>query len=140
MNMAEQPQIVISPPVKRRIDNLDPAKRAAVRKAIKSIGTVPGEPIDLPTARPGAPYQAQRPDLPEAPMVIYRKSQSQLGDPGDWLVISLMTPDEYRQQKADEQSPLLKDPLVRQEIRIAAGTAATTAVTGIDISEDLKRL
>jgi len=137
MNMAEQPRIVISPPVKRRIDHLDPAEAAAVRKAIRSIGAVPGEPIDLPTARPGAPYQAQRPDLPEAPVVIYRKAQP--GDPGDWLVISLMTPDEYGQQKADEQSPLLKDPLVRQEIRIAAGTAATTAVTGVDISEDFKR-
>jgi len=37
-----------------------------------------------------------------------------------------MTPEEFRQQKQDEQSAALHNPDVRRDIVIAAGTAATT--------------
>jgi len=77
----------------------------------------------LPTAPPGYPYQAQRPDLATAPLVIYRQSQAE--EPGDWLVVSLMTPGEFRQQKQDELSEALRNPEVRRFIEVAAGTAAT---------------
>jgi hypothetical protein len=129
MNMAQgrqAPRIAVAQPVIQQIETLRADQAAAVEACIRTIGITPGEPVDLPTARPGTPYQAQRPTLPEAPLLIYR--QAQPGEPGDWLVVSLMTPGEYRQQKADEQSGALRDPAIREEIRVAAGTAATTAV------------
>jgi hypothetical protein len=129
MNMAQgrrAPRIAVAQPVIQRIKTLRADQAAAVEAAIRTIGIEPGEPVDLPTARPGTPYRAQRPRLPEAPVLIYREGQP--GESGDWLVVSLMTPGEYRQQKADEQSGALRDPVIREEIRVAAGTAAATAV------------
>ena len=129
MNMAQglrAPRIAVAQPVIQEIKTLRADQAAAVNAAIRTIGIEPGEPVDLPTARPGTPYQAQRPSLPEAPLLVYR--QAQPGEPGDWLVVSLMTPGEFRQQQADEQSGVLRDPAIREEIRVVAGTAAATAV------------
>jgi hypothetical protein len=95
----------------------------AVKAALRTIGSKPGEPVDLPNSR-GYSYQAQPPPLAAAPVLIYRRSQS--GEQGDWLVVALMTPEEFRQQKQDEQSVALSNPAVRRDIAIAAGTAATT--------------
>ena len=127
MNMAQgrRPRIAVAQPVIRKIDTLRGDQAAALRAAMHTVGSGPGESVDLPTARPGTPYKALRTSLAEAPVIIYR--QAQPGEQADWFVVSLMTPDEYRQQKADEQSGALKDPAIREEIRIAAGTAATTA-------------
>lgn len=50
---------------------------------------------------------------------------------GDWLVVSLMTPAQYRQQQEVEQSGILDDPAVRQEVKVAADTAATAAVRAL---------
>jgi hypothetical protein len=131
--MAEErqsPQIAVAGTVIRRLETLRADQAEAVRAAIRTIGIAPGEPVDLPTERPGTPYLAQRPRLATAPVVIYRRTQPD--EPGDWLVVSLMTPEEYRQQKHDEQSGALRDPVVRQDIRIAAGTAVSvvTAIPG----------
>lgn len=136
MNMApgrRAPRIAVAQPVIQKIRTLRGDQAAAVQAAMHTIGADPGESVDLPTARPGTPYKALRTSLPEAPVIIYR--QAQPGEQADWFVVSLMTPDEYRQQKADEQSGALRDPAIREEIRIAAGTAATTAATGAASSE-----
>jgi hypothetical protein len=131
--MAEErrsPQIAVAQTVMRRLDALPVDQADAVQRAIRTIGIDPGEPVDLPTAPRGTPYRAQHPRLATAPVVIYR--QTQPDERADWLVVSLMTPEEYRQQKHDEQSGVLRDPVVRQDIRIAAGTAvsAVTAIPG----------
>lgn len=131
--MAEErrsPQIAVARTVIRRLETLPVDQEHAVQDAIRTIGVIPGEPVDLPTERYGTPYQAQRPRLATAPIVIYR--QTQRDERGDWLVVSLMTPEEYRQQKYAEQSGALRDPVVRHDIRIAAGTAvaAITAIPG----------
>lgn len=128
MNMApgrRAPRIAVAQPVIQKIRTLRGDQAAAVQAAMHTIGADPGEYVDLPTARPGTPYKALRTSLAEAPVIIYR--QAQPVEQADWFVVSLMTPDEYRQQKADEQSGALRDPAIREEIRIAAGTAATTA-------------
>lgn len=117
------PQIAVARPVWEKIDALPPDQQIAVRDALRTVGTVRGELVDLPTAPPGTPYRVHHTRLPTAPVLIYRKSQQ--SEPGDWLVVSLMTPEEYLQQKRDEQSEALQDPAVRQEIRIAAGTAVS---------------
>ncbi len=127
MNMADArraPRIAVVQPVIQAIDTLRADQAAAVRTAIRAIGIEPGEPVDLPTAPAGYPYQAQRPPLATAPVLIYRESRPD--EQGDWLVVSLMTPEEFRQQKQDEQSAALRNPDVRRDIAIAAGTAATT--------------
>jgi hypothetical protein len=120
-------RIAVVQPVIQAIKALAADKASAVQAAIRTIGVEPGVPVDLPTAPAGYPYRAQRPRLASAPLVIYRESQPD--ELGDWLVVSLMTPEEFGQQKRDEQSAALRNPDVRREIAIAAGTAATTVST-----------
>jgi hypothetical protein len=127
MSMAEErraPRVAVVRPVVEGIDALPADQRDAVRAAIRTIGIERGEPIDLPTAPAGFPYRAQRPHLTTAPLVIYRESQR--GEQGDYLVVSLMTPEAFQQQKQDELSTALRNPDVRDEIASIAGTAATT--------------
>lgn len=121
--------IMVALPVEARIRELDPEQAAAVNRTIDSIGPVRGTPIDLPTGDAWNPYYALPAGGADAPVVIYRKTRR--GEDGDYLVVSLMSPEQYRQQKADERSGMLKDPVVREEIRVAAGTAATIAVRAI---------
>jgi hypothetical protein len=129
MSETGQRVIMVALPVEAQIRQLDERQAAAVNRAIDRLGTVQGRRIDLPTADPAYPYYALQAGSSGAPVIIYR--QMRLGEGGDWLVVSLMTPAEYRQQIEDEQSGLLRDPAIRQEIRVAAGTAATTAVKAI---------
>jgi hypothetical protein len=110
----------------RRIDRLGGYPAHAVQAAIRTIGIEPGEPIDLPNARPETPYQVQKPADPAAPVIVYRRTQPE--EQGDYLVVSLMTREEYRQQKLDEQSEALRDPAVRRDIAVGAGTAASLFV------------
>ena len=131
MNMSERGRrvIMVAVPVEERIAEVEkvrPAEAAAVNRAINSIGTVPGRRIDLPTAPPGTPYYALRTSNPDAPVVIYRELRGD--EDGDYLVVSLMTPGQYRQQQEVEESGVLDDPALRQEVRVVANTAATTAV------------
>ena len=128
------PQIAVVQPVIQAIKALRADQANAVNAAIRTIGIEAGEPVDLPTAPDGYPYRAQRPHLASAPLVIYRESRQE--EPGHFLVISLMTPEEFRQQKQDEQSGALRNPEVRREIAVAAGTAATmvnASPGGVDI-------
>jgi hypothetical protein len=129
MTMSEQRVIMVAMPVETEIKELEEPQASSVNRAIERIGIIPGEPVDLPTADPARPYYAVHASDPRAPFVIYRQTRE--GEQGDWLVVSLMTPEEYRQQKADEQSGILNDPAIRQEIRVAAGTAATVAVKAL---------
>lgn len=133
MTMSEPGQrvIMVALPVVERIRELDPRLAAAVNRAIDRIVTDPGTVIDLPTGNPGNPYRALNTSSrdPNAPVIIYRRARRD--EDGDFLVVSLMSPEQYRQQRADEQSGILKDPAVREEIRVAAGTAATVAVRAI---------
>jgi hypothetical protein len=122
-------RIAVAEPVMRRIGRLRADLARAVEDAIRRIGTEPGEPIDLPNARPGTPYQVQRPADPAAPVIIYRRTRG--GEKGDYLVVSLMTPEEYRQQRQDEQSDALRDPGIRRDIAVAAGTAVSILVEAI---------
>jgi hypothetical protein len=131
MTMSEPGQrvIMVALPVEERIRELDPRQAAAVNRTIDSIVTDPGIPIDLPTGDPGNPYRAVRSSDPDAPVVIYRRGRR--GEDGDFFVVSLMSPEQYRQQKADEQSGILNDPAIREEIRVVASTASSTAVRSI---------
>jgi hypothetical protein len=123
--------IMVALPVETQLANLPSSEQAdAVNDAIDSIGTVPGIPIDLPTADPGHPYQALRTNDPDAPVVIYRKTRPD--EEGDFVVVSLMTPEQYTQQKADEKSGLLTQPAVREAIRVTAGAAAQAAVSMVE--------
>lgn len=120
---------MIAIPVLRRIEQLDPERAAAVNRAIDNIGTETGVAIDLPNGDPANPYLALRSRHPDAPLVIYRRARQD--EDSDFLVVSLMSPEEYRQQQADERSGLFRDPAVREEIRVVAGTAAAAAVRAI---------
>jgi hypothetical protein len=121
-----RPRIAVAQPVMRRIRALPPSIADAMQAAIRAIGKQTGEPIDLPNERPGTPYLAQHAGVSGAPVLIYRETGT--GEEGDYLVVGLLTPEEYRQQKQDEWNPVLQDPAVRRDIAIAARTAATVAV------------
>jgi hypothetical protein len=129
MNEPGQPVILVAVPVMNRIKDLGRKEAAGVGMAIDRIGTVPGTAIDLPTGDPSNPYLALRTGGRGGLVIIYRRAR--IDENGDFVVVALMTPGQYRQQQADEQSGLLKDPVVREEIRIAAETAATIAVRAI---------
>jgi hypothetical protein len=121
--------IMVAVPVEERIAELretQSAEAAAVDGAIDRIGIVPGRRIDLPTAPAGTPYYALRTSDPDAPVIIYR--QMRKDEDGDYLVVSLMTPSQYRQQQEAEESGILDDPSIRQEVVVVANTAATSAV------------
>ena len=131
MNMGKPGRrvIMVAMPVDERIAELNkirPAEAVAVNRAIDSIGTVTGRRIDLPTAPSGTPYYALRTGNPDAPVVIYREMRKD--EDGDYLVVSLMTPSQYRQQQEVEESGILDDPSIREEVRVVANTAATSAV------------
>ena len=130
MSDPEHRIILVALPVVERIRELDPKSAAAVNLAIDSIVTDPGSLIDLPTGDPANPYRALRSSRdPNAPVIIYRRARRD--EDGDFLVVSLMSPEQYRQQIADERSGILNDPAIREEIRVAAGTAATVAARAI---------
>lgn len=129
MSEAGQRTIMVALPVEERIVKLEKAQATAVNRAIDRIGTVPGRRIDLPTAPPGTPYYALQTSNPGAPVVIYREMRKE--EDGDYLVVSLMTPGQFRQQQEVEESGILDDPALRQEVRVVANTAATTAVRAI---------
>lgn len=133
----EQQVILVALPVLNQIDRLPPDLAAGVNATIESIGVAPGNVIDLPTAAPGYPYFALRTGhRTGAPYVIYREARPD--EDADFCVVSLMSPEQYRQQKADEQSGILRDPAVRREIQVVAGTAASIAVQAIPGTVDVQ--
>jgi hypothetical protein len=72
---------------------LDEDERDAVDAAIGKLGEESGEPIDLPGVPEGVTYRAVK-TSGNAPVVIYRAVPEDEG--GGWLVLSLMSRDEYR--------------------------------------------
>jgi hypothetical protein len=131
----EQQVILVAVPVLNQIDQLPSDLAASVNDTIESIAVADGEVIDLPTAAPGYPYFALRTGRRvDAPFVIYRRARRD--EEADFCVVSLMSPEQYRQQMADERSGMLSDPAIRREIQVVAGTAASIAVQAISGTVD----
>jgi hypothetical protein len=68
---------------------LNEDERDAVDAVIESTGLDNGELIELPSGEEGKVYRAVRTRGESTPVIIYRE------DRGSWLILSLMTPQEY---------------------------------------------
>ncbi len=106
-----------------------PAQAAAVSDAINDLAATPGRPIDLPGAPPGEPFLAKEPTDSNAPVVIYRRATP--AEPGKWLVVSLMSRDDYRAARQAEQALATAPPAVRQFVQQVVGTVAAVTVEAI---------
>ncbi len=94
MEAGQVPDVRLTVAVADEINGLPKAQADAVRDTIKRIGQDVGEPVDLPDAPPGTEYLALTPVNREAPVVIYRPMLPK--EDGDWLVTSLIAPDQYK--------------------------------------------
>jgi hypothetical protein len=104
-----------------------PDQAAAVSEAINNITAREGRRIDLPGAPAAEPFLAIEPRDPDAPAVIYRHAAN--GEPGKWLVVSLMNRDDYRAARQAEQALAATPPAVRELVNgVVAGTVATVNV------------
>ena len=104
-----------------------PDQAAAVSEAINNITAREGRRIDLPGAPAAEPFLAIEPRDPDAPAVIYRHAAN--GEPGKWLVVSLMNGDDYRAARQAEQALAATPPAVRELVNgVVAGTVATVNV------------
>ena len=104
-----------------------PDQADAVGEAINDITAADGRRIDLPGAPAAEPFLAIEPRQPDAPAVIYRHAAN--GEPGKWLVVSLMNREDYRAARRAEQALASSPPAVRDLINgVVAGTVATADV------------
>jgi hypothetical protein len=104
-----------------------PDQAAAVSEAINNITAREGRRIDLPGAPAAEPFLAVEPRDPDAPAVIYRHAAN--GEPGKWLVVSLMNRDDYKAARQAEQALAATPPAVRELVNgVVAGTVATVNV------------
>ena len=104
-----------------------PDQAAAVSEAINNITAREGRRIDIPGAPAAEPFLAIEPRDPDAPAVIYRHAAN--GEPGKWLVVSLMNRDDYRAARQAEQALAATPPAVRELVNgVVAGTVATVNV------------
>ena len=104
-----------------------PDQADAVSEAINTITAADGRRIDLPGAPAAEPFLAIEPRAPDAPAVIYRHAAN--GEPGKWLVVSLMNRGDYRAARQAEQALASSPPAVRDLINgVVAGTVATADV------------
>ncbi len=104
-----------------------PDQAAAVSEAINNITAREGRRIDLPGAPAAEPFLAIEPRDPDAPAVIYRHAAN--GEPGKWLVVSLMNRDDYRAARQAEQALAATPAAVRELVNgVVAGTVATVNV------------
>jgi hypothetical protein len=107
-----------------------PDQAAAVSEAINNITAREGRRIDLPGAPAAEPFLAIEPRDPDAPAVIYRHAAN--GEPGKWLVVSLMNRDDYRAARQAEQALAATPPAVRELVNgVVAGTVATVNVAAL---------
>ena len=105
-----------------------PDQADAVSDAINTIIAADGRRIDLPGAPAAEPFLAIEPRDPDAPAVLYRHAAN--GEPGKWLVVSLMNREDYRAARQAEQALATTTPAVRELINgVVAGTVATSDVT-----------
>ena len=104
-----------------------PDQADAVSEAINNITAADGRRIDLPGAPAAEPFLAIEPRQPDAPAVIYRHAAN--GEPGKWLVVSLMNREDYRAAMQAERALASSPPAVRELINgVVAGTIATADV------------
>jgi hypothetical protein len=104
-----------------------PDQADAVSDAINNITATEGRRIDLPGAPPAEPFLSVEPRDPDAPAVIYRHATN--GEPGKWLVVSLMNRDDYRAARQAEQALAATPPAVRELVNgVVAGTVGTVRV------------
>jgi hypothetical protein len=104
-----------------------PDQADAVSEAINTITAADGRRIDLPGAPAAEPFLAIEPRQPDAPAVIYRHAAN--GEPGKWLVVSLMNREDYRAARQAERALASTPPAVRDLINgVVAGTVATADV------------
>ena len=105
-----------------------PDQADAVSAAIDAITAAEGRRIDLPGAPAAEPFLAIEPRDPDAPAVIYRHAAN--GEPGKWLVVSLMNREDYRAARQAEQALATTPPAVRELVNgVVAGTVATANFT-----------
>ena len=105
-----------------------PDQADAVSDAINNITAADGRRIDLPGAPAAEPFLAIEPRDPDAPAVIYRHATN--GEPGKWLVVSLMNRQDYRAARQAEQALATTPPAVRELVNgVVAGTVSTANVT-----------
>jgi hypothetical protein len=104
-----------------------PDQADAVSEAINNITAADGRRIDLPGAPAAEPFLAIEPRQPDAPAVIYRHAAN--GEPGKWLVVSLMNREDYRAARQAERALAATPPAVRDLVNgVVAGTVATADV------------
>ena len=104
-----------------------PDQADAVSDAINTITAADGRRIDLPGAPVAEPFLAIEPRDPDAPAVIYRHATN--GEPGKWLVVSLMNREDYRAARQAEQALAATPPAVRELVNgVVAGTVSTANV------------
>jgi len=105
-----------------------PGQADAVSDAIDNITARDGRRFDLPGAPAAEPFLAVEPRHPDAPAVIYRHATN--GEPGKWLVVSLMNREDYRAARQAERALAATPPAVRELVNgVVAGTVATASVT-----------
>jgi len=105
-----------------------PDQADAVSDAINTIIAADGRRIDLPGAPAAEPFLAIEPRDPDAPAVLYRHAAN--GEPGKWLVVSLMNREDYRAARQAEQALATTPPAVRDLVNgVVAGTVATANLT-----------
>jgi hypothetical protein len=126
MTMAD---IWLTPAARNALEKLPPAQAGAVNSAIGDITAGPGQQIDLPGAPTAEPFLAKEPHDSDAPALIYRRATT--GEPGNWLVVSLMKRDDYRAARQAEHE--LNNHPARDFVyavladTVAAATATATA-------------
>lgn len=97
--------IRVTPEAQAALDALSkaqPAQAQAVHAAMNGLDTETAEPLHIPSAPPGTPFLALTTSLPDAPVVVYRRTTPD--EPGDWLVVSLLNPEQYQQLRRAEEA------------------------------------
>lgn len=111
--------------------------QVAVASAIATIAAGPAHPgfryahrLNIPAGPGGEPFFALRSGA-GAPVVIYRRTGSD--EQGDWLVVSLMKPDDYDAVIRAEETLAAAPPVVRRLVdAVVAGTVSTYNIDGAD--------
>jgi hypothetical protein len=120
MTMAD---IWLTTAARTALESLPSDQADAVSTAIRHIPSNPGRPLNLPGAPPAQPFLAVEPEDRAAPVVIYRHA-TPLED-GDWLVVSLMPPADYRATRHAEQTLASAPPAAREGVTsVVRGTVS----------------
>ena len=110
--MSDMAQTLVTSVARDQILALDDDGRDAVDEVIQNLSAEHGEAIDLPGAPEGTSYLAMRGRGESTPVVIYRAVR------GNWLVLSLMTQEEY--EDILQLQGVLSDPAARRLVEATA--------------------